>query len=192
MDDTQLDQKLSERFKSLPKIVQDAITSASVEQHLRALAETHKLHIDQWALLENEVMLTLLGFQKTEDLAGNIAKEVGIDAEAARALADDISKVVFEPIRGELDRRLDAPTQNPLPGEPIAETPHEAAPTAPSAPIAPSAPQLAATPVVPATPPSPAPEKKVERAPVSQNYAASMPSHERTAIEGDPYREQIA
>src|ERR1700690_4422263 len=90
-----LDSRLAERFKELPKVVQDAITSADVQKHMRELADSHKLHLDQWQILENEVMLALLGFQPVEDLQKNIKKEVGISEERSTILAADISKVVL-------------------------------------------------------------------------------------------------
>ena len=112
-----LNEQLGEQFKQLPKVVQDAITSADIQKRMRDLADTHKLHIDQWQLLENEVMLALLGLQPTEDLAKNIKNEVGTSDEIAKLLAADISKIVFEPIRAELEQQLehqdDKPTSPP-------------------------------------------------------------------------------
>ena len=108
-NDKELNEQIQERFKELPKVVQDAITSADVEKRMRVLADTHKLHLDQWQSLENEVMLALLGFQPVEDLQSNIKAEVGMTEEEAAALAADISKIVFEPIRGELERQLEHP-----------------------------------------------------------------------------------
>ncbi|HVU75474.1 MAG TPA: hypothetical protein VHD38_01380 [Candidatus Paceibacterota bacterium] len=190
------DKKLGERFDQLPKIVQDAITSADVEKHLRELAEHHKLHLDQWEKLENEVMLALLGFQQVESLRGNIQKEVGVDEATANALAEDISTIVFAPIRQELEREL---------GEQDTVAAHQTAPVpVPTAatPVAPAStvsittpqavPQAPREPVAPATPTPTPVEGKVERAPLSTNYMASQASHERKTIEGDPYREQLA
>src|SRR3989344_1469422 len=105
----ELDTKLQARFALLPKVVQDAITSADVEKRLRVLADTHKLHLDQWETLENEVMLALLGFSPTEELVENIKTEVGVPENVAQELAGDISKVIFEPIRQELERELEHP-----------------------------------------------------------------------------------
>ncbi len=175
---------MAERFKKLPKVVQDAITSADVEKHLRELADTHKLHIDQWSSLESEVQLALLGFQPVEDLAKNIESEVGVTSEVAAALAGDISRVVFEPVRHELERELEHPeAQNTeTPAESVRGQQPAAAPTA-------SAP--AATPIAPATPPQAAPDGTAIRAEAPESYAAK-PSHERKEIIGDPYREQIA
>jgi len=109
MKDLNLAQQLQERFKQLPKAVQKAITSADVEKHLRTLADTHKLHLDQWQLLENNVMLTLLGFQPFDELASNIKNDINISQERADEMAGDISKNVFEPIRQELERELAHP-----------------------------------------------------------------------------------
>jgi len=189
MDDTekQLDNAMQERFAQLPKVVQNAITSAEVEEHLRQLATTHKLHLDQWTALENEVMLALLGFQPVEDLAKNISSEVGVDPAAAAALAGDISHIVFEPVRQELERQLDHPAAETKTTtgiedartQMLAGTDHVPTPSP-------------ATSVIPATPPPAAPTAKVERAAVSPAYSPQSASHERKTVAGDPYREQLS
>ena len=169
VNDEELNAQIAERFKSLPKVVQDAISSADVQEHLRKLADSQKLHIDQWQLLENEVMLTLLGFQATDELKDNIKREVGVSDEVASSLSTDISKIVFEPIRDHLESNLE-------------QSEAQAADTK-SAPIA------AAPAVAPATPPPAPPTVRVERAPISAAYKAGEPSTARASIEDDPYRE---
>ncbi len=200
MDDNDLNTQLAARFKQLPKPIQDAITSADVAARMRELAEKHNLHTDQWGILENEVMLTLIGFQPTEDLAKNIGQEVGLQEDAASALAADVSKIVFEPIREELRKQLGEATGNNSTLDALVEEPapplSDPAP-APTPPVelAPEQPLVAKVPaavVAAATPPKGAPTKTVARAPTSSSYAAASPSHERKAIEGDPYREQVA
>lgn len=178
-----IDTTLAEQFKSLPKIVQDAITSADVQKHMRTLADSHQLHLDQWQLLENEVMLTLLGLQPIDELGKNIQTEVGVSQEVAVALAGDISKVVFEPIRQELERSLDNPDAKEVATTPVEQVraqvlAEEKAPPAPA--------------VAPATPPTPAPTEKVTRAPISESYKAGEPSSARKAVHDDPYRESPA
>ena len=100
---------LKERFAELPPPVQKAIMSEDVQKHLRELAATNKLHLDQWEKLENEVMMTLFGVNPFDELQANIKKEVGVSDEVARTLTADISRVVFEPIRQELERQLEHP-----------------------------------------------------------------------------------
>jgi len=161
----ELNLKLRERFKELPKVVQDAITSADVQKQLRELADTNKLHLDQWQLLENEVMLTLLGFQTPEELPNNLKADLDLPEAEARALAENISKIVFAPIRAELEHQL----------EPSAAATAVPAPT-----------------VAPATPPAPLPTQLAVRAPISEAYKSGEASTARKAVDDDPYREPVA
>src|SRR3989344_1592496 len=174
MTQDELNEKIRERFKELPKVVQNAITSADVQKELRALADTNNLHLDQWQLLENDVMLTLLGFQPTEELADHLKADLDVSTEVAASLAAEISMIVFEPIRAELERELAQPSAQ------AAEA--VAAPTAPAAPSAPA--------VLPATPPAEPPTTKIIRAPVSESYKAGEASTDRKSVHDDPYREQ--
>jgi hypothetical protein len=180
---------VAERMAQLPKIVQDAIRSADVEKHLRLLADGHKLHLDQWGILENEVMLTLMGFQEIRDLQSNIEKEVGVSTEIAAELASDISKTVFEPIRQELERQLEKPDAAAAKVSPEEKArqqilangesaPGSAAPIPPTQPIN-----------TPATPPTPPQTEKAVRTQISPSYAAKESSTERKEVAGDPYRE---
>ncbi len=182
MTQQELQQLIATRLKELPKVLQDAITSADVEKHLRELADTNKLHLDQWELLENDVTLTLLGFQEPQDLAANLKEDLEIDDELAAALAENVSHIVFEPIRAELEKGLEDPaTQAEVIGG-IDETMREHVMA--EQPVASNV-------VIPATPPAPPPTEKAVRAPISASYAARQPSHERKIVEGDPYREQL-
>ena len=174
------------RLAQLPKVVRESITSADIEKRLRELANTNKLHLDQWERLEKEVMLALLGFKNPASLEENIKKEVGVDDQAAATLTDEISRIVFEPIREELERELehpeakakevseiDAAREQMLAGNAIA-----AAPPTP--------------PVVPATPPPPPPTEKAIRMPASGAYKPGEASVARKDIHDDPYREPPA
>lgn len=192
-DNSDFEKAVLERFQALPAVVQQAIVSADVSNHLRELAKKHNLHLDQWGTLENEVRFTLLGIQKPEDLARNIQKELGLSSEASLTLAADISELVFAPIRDELERILEHPEAKVATTSDVdAVRAQEISKEADSA-VAPAATPAAPAPTItPATPPAPAPDKKVERAPLSETYMPSVPSHERKAIDGDPYREQLS
>jgi|SRR5665213_719383 len=171
-DEKDFDLKLQERFKQLPQVVQDAINSADVEKRMRSLADTQKLHLDQWEALENEVMLALLGFQPVEDLEKNIKSEVGVSDEVAASLSAEVSKIVFEPIRQELEHQLATG------GGPAAVAPTQTTTSAPA--------------VLPATPPAPKNEEKAVRAPIAENYKTGEGSGERKTVHDDPYREPPA
>jgi Glu-tRNA(Gln) amidotransferase subunit E-like FAD-binding protein len=102
------DTLIRERFAELPQAVQQAVVDASVEQKLRALASKYKLHLDQWVLLENEIMLTLLGLEEPENMVANVAKEVHIDTERAQKIVNDIALEVFKPIREQMQGELNS------------------------------------------------------------------------------------
>jgi len=188
------------RMAQLPKVVQDAITSADTEKHLRELSESYKLHLDQWQVLQNEVMLTLLAFQEADDLAKNIKDEVGVSDDIATALAADISRIVFEPIREELERQLDHPDAQAktetgvetMAAQALSSEAAQAAAEVPAAevPVATPAPAPVPTPVVaPLAPPPAAPETKAVRAPISEVYKTGEASSTRKDVHNDPYRE---
>jgi len=128
IDAKMLSEKLQTRFKKLPQALQAAILSADIEKRLRELSEVHKLHLDQWQGLENEVMLALLGFQPGENLGENLKNAIGVSDEDAQALAEDISDAIFKPIRKELERTL---------GKPLEEVPeYDTGEASASAPVA--------------------------------------------------------
>lgn len=201
--DPELDKELAARLRDLPKVVQDAIESADIEKRLRELATTHQLHIDQWQLLENEVMLTLLGFAEPERLQENIEKEAKVPADVAAVLAADISRVVFEPIRQELERELEHPaakereasdveaarTQVLAGGEKTTSGTPQTEPLPPPPPVQLATPPPPPPPVQPATPPATPPTQKVIRGPASGAYVAGTPSSVRKDVVDDPYRE---
>ena len=177
-EERELNQRLEERKRQLPQVVQSAIDSADIKQRLRSLAQTHKLHVDQWELLENEVQLTLYGFQKVEDLEKNIQKEVGVASDLARTLAESISSTIFEPIREELERQLEHPEAKRKEISDV-ETAREQTLTG----IPPA--------LKPATPPSPPPDVKITRPTELSAYKPGEPSSQRDAVHDDPYREPL-
>ena len=188
-DEQELDAQFAERMKQLPKVVQDAINSADVQKRLRELADRHKLHLDQWELLENEVKLALLGFEPAEDLEKNIKSEVGVSDEVAKSLMEDISTIVFEPIREELERSLDNPQAKE--GQ-MTDVEKLGAQAIAAEKVTVVAPVIPVAPVVPATPPGAPPGEKVARAPVSEAYKAGEASTARKSVHDDPYREPPA
>lgn len=200
-DNTQA--QLKELFDLLPKPIQKAITSVDIQQKLRAAANTHKLHLDQWEKLENEVMMALFGLKPIEKLEENIQNSLGVSAERAVELAGDVSEIVLAPIRQELERELEHPEAKVKEVSDI-ETARmqalgEAAPADSGGPLPPPPPAPvptttppAAAPVQPATPPAPPPTEKAIRMPASGAYKPGEASAVRKDVHDDPYREPPA
>lgn len=175
--DGEFDAVLREQFKLLPKVVQTAMLSADVEKHLRDLAQTHQLHVDQWNTLENVVQLTLMGIHPIDELQNNIKESLHLDDTAAQALTNAIYEGIFEPIRQELEREL---------GNENAGAKVESNVDAMRTQVL----SKESVRVVAATPPLDAHDTKATRAPISESYSAGQPSHERKTVADDPYREQ--
>ncbi|MBI2610648.1 hypothetical protein HYW60_01790 [Candidatus Kaiserbacteria bacterium] len=191
----ELDEKIQDRFKELPKVVQDAITSVGIQKQLRELADTKHLHLDQWQLLENNVMLTLLGFQPPEELAKNLKADLEVSDEVTNSLASDVSRIVFEPIRQELERELEHPEAKEKEVSSVEATRAQVlASTGDRGKVIGEREEntsviAAPLPVVPATPPPPQGTEKAVRGPTSGAYRAGEPSSARKDIHDDPYRE---
>lgn len=170
--------ELKKRLLSLPQVVQDAITSADIDKQLRALSVTHKLHLDQWEKLENEVTLSLLGIQHIEDLEKNIQQEVGLSQPIAEQLAKSISLHIFEPIRAELERQLEHPAaqEKEVSAIETARTQQLGENNVPPATISPATPPLTQSGI------------KVTRPSDSSSYKPGEPSSTRAVVHDDPYR----
>jgi hypothetical protein len=141
-EDQNIEKILGEQMRELPQTLRDAITSPEIEEKLRMLTQKHHLHIDQSATLENEVTLALMGFTSLYAFSDTLVEELGLSREVANALAEDISREIFEPVHDRLRRATEGDPEDTLerasvPFEELSEEPVEE-PVAPSAP-APSA-----------------------------------------------------
>lgn len=102
MQETKIQPEILERFKELPALVQKIITESGWEKTTRRIVEQNNLRIDQGAAIENEVMLTMFGFEKPENFRKNIIKEAELDSETADKIVSDIDQNVFGLIKDKL------------------------------------------------------------------------------------------
>lgn len=178
-----LQKQVEKRLTELPQDVREAIQSAQVQEHLRQIAQKHKLHIDQGAKLEDEVYMVMLGFADPAELSQNLAEGLSLPVAEAVVVATDVTNEIFMPIRASMQRWAEehgsAHAEKPAPA-PIEKTP---IPTPPPAPITTPkpAPDLAAADAVLS-------EKKVSVPTPAQPAAPeTMPQN----YKADPYREPI-
>lgn len=177
--------QIEEQFAALPQVVQNAILSGHVQEKFQELAKKHQLHYDEWSVIENEIMLTVLGLRSPDDLVNRVVSATNLGREKSVALVEDASDTVFRPIREELERELGHPQARAekLPDvEKVREAVLSQSPETKPPPV-----QSVAT--VPATPPSTPPVDKVTRAPASGAYKPGEASSARADVHDDPYRE---
>ncbi|MCX6819925.1 MAG: hypothetical protein NT019_01390 [Candidatus Adlerbacteria bacterium] len=189
MEENSTKTQIEERLAELPQEVRDAVLSADMGTHIRAIGQKHGLHIDQVGKLEDETMLVMLGFFDPDTFNQQIAEQLAIPAADAAVIAGEISAEVFAPIREALKHFTDTKKIQAIPEEPRTSLPMvttaPALPTiipATAAPLdGPSAPTP--TPVIPAIS-MPTAEKML----TEKTVATAAP---RPIYKTDPYREPV-
>lgn len=126
--------QIEQRMAELPQDVRDVVNSAQLGTNLRAIGQAHGLHIDQIAVLEDEVMLVMLGFFEPEDFNNQIATQLRLSTLDATAIAQEINQVIFLPIRESMIAFAASKRKAPVVPEPA-----QAKPQIPSAPQMPNA-----------------------------------------------------
>lgn len=97
------EQKLDERFLSLPKEVQTAISESNYQRELYKIAEKHKLSINEMGALEEattKVILSMIHPDKYEaELQATISKPKEEIAELAREVNDGVLKSIRDVLK---------------------------------------------------------------------------------------------
>jgi hypothetical protein len=106
--ETSAQQILIDAFNALPSVVQQAILSSDLEDKMKDLSQKHKIHLDKWTQLENEITYALFGITAPEELTTNIEKHVGLPREQAIAINNAAVEIIFEPIRKQLQNVVTA------------------------------------------------------------------------------------
>jgi hypothetical protein len=95
----EVEQLIAKRLSELPSDVQQAILSTDIGKKIQNIGATHGLHIDQLGILEDEVMLVMLGFADPNTFADNVVDHLRIPKETALQITDQIATSIFVPIR---------------------------------------------------------------------------------------------
>jgi hypothetical protein len=102
MNEQKIQPEIMERFKELPEVVQNIILESGWEKTTRRIVEENNLRIDQGGAIENEVMLTMFGFEKPENFRANITKQANLKPEQVDKIVSDINENVFQLIKDKL------------------------------------------------------------------------------------------
>jgi hypothetical protein len=93
------EEQIQERFKQLPKEVQEAVTSADVHDKILGVAKKYGLHVDQEGELVDQIGLIMLGLSPSKDFVKNFSSSAEVDVKTATSIAEDINKEIFDEIR---------------------------------------------------------------------------------------------
>lgn len=106
----EIEKLIQDQFQSLPESIQKVITESRWENKVRNLAKRYHLHIDQETDIENQTLLTMLGFEVPEDFVKNLIENANLHDDEAEVIAKEIDRDVFQMIREQL---INAPKSQP-------------------------------------------------------------------------------
>lgn len=95
-------EKLAEKYRVLPQVLKDFLISEKLDMILNEIIKKNNLLLDQAGILENEVVLVVLGDTKAEDFPKRLRRETNIGQEKLNKLIRDVNEKVFKEIRASL------------------------------------------------------------------------------------------
>ena len=96
-------EELKNRFKLLPKELQDIIMSSGYQTSLVEIGKRHKLTIEQLGQLELETTLVMVGSTHPDMYVHEVEEILNIDPDLAQAIANDVNEKIMKPIREKLE-----------------------------------------------------------------------------------------
>jgi len=109
----ELTQKITQRLAELPEDVRRAVQSADMAKNIEALGVKYKLHIDQIGELEDETLMTMLGFTPFESFEQRITDTLHLPAEMGKGVAEEINRDIFLAVRASLRQFTEAKAAAP-------------------------------------------------------------------------------
>jgi hypothetical protein len=89
----------AQAFDSLPKEAKSALTSNSIYDAYKRIAQENGLSIEKMGALSEVVTLTIMSLLPREELVGNLEKALGINNARAVTLATSINNLIFLKLR---------------------------------------------------------------------------------------------
>src|SRR3989344_764184 len=178
--DSTLESDIKELLKEVPPPIRAFFASGKVETIAKNLMQKNKLHIDQGAVVEREIILLLLGLKDPAEFTKALAEEAKLDQQTVNGIVQDINTQIFIPLREEEMKSVEMKTS------PAIGIPQVRKPAAPSG--TPSShfhlQDKIAPPPRPAMPPPPRPPlKAAEGAAKPMDNRKLLEDHEEPHIE---------
>jgi hypothetical protein len=92
-------QEKRKAFYELPTDIREAITSVDLSKKIQIIGKRYALHIDKIGELSDEIILVMHGLVSIKDFIDNIKKRIQLPNQKIYAIAKDINKEIFLPIR---------------------------------------------------------------------------------------------
>ncbi len=96
------DQDLSTVVSQLPTPIRSFFINGKVEVVVKDLMQKYRLHVDQGAIMEREIILLLLGLKDPTEFTKSLSEEAQIDQQTINGVVQDINDQIFIPIQAEM------------------------------------------------------------------------------------------
>ena len=102
--DPTLENDIRELMKEVPAPIRAFFASGKVEIVAKNLMQKYKLHIDQGAVVEREIILLLLGLKSPDEFTKTLAEEAKLDQQTINNIVKDVNEQIFVPLREEMQK----------------------------------------------------------------------------------------
>ena len=140
--DPTLENDIKELMKEVPVPIRAFFASGKVEIVAKNLMQKYRLHIDQGAITEREIILLLLGLKSPDEFTKTLVEEAKLDQQTVNGITRDVNEQIFVPLREEMRKESVEvkPPQAPIPA--VASAPPREVVLQPRTTMIPANPQL--------------------------------------------------
>lgn len=89
-------------YEGLPAVLKEALFSVDIAEQMAEIGKKFGLTIEQTGIMAEETGYVMLGLSRPNEMVGNLAAELGVDAGKAGDVAAEISHRIFFPLREQL------------------------------------------------------------------------------------------
>ena len=102
--DSTLESDIKELLKEVPPPVRAVFTNGKLETVAKNLMQKNRLHIDQAAVVERELILLLLGLKDSTEFVQSLVEEANLDKQTLDSIVQEVNTKIFVPLREEMKK----------------------------------------------------------------------------------------
>lgn len=117
--DPQLENDIQQILAELPSQIRALFASEKIENTAKNLMLKNRLHIDQGAILEREIILLTLGLHSPDEFADALKTDASISEDVMRSIMTDVNQEIFVPLQKQMREEASAVPQAPRVNAPV-------------------------------------------------------------------------
>ncbi len=106
-------------YKGLPQPLQEALSSDETANNIQDICEKHEI-TEHASDIVDQISRVLLGVLPPDEFQGVLEKEIGLEKEVAKKVAQEINRFIFYPVKSSLEElysmEITPPAQMKIPG----------------------------------------------------------------------------